>query len=166
MIEICSYTIATKEAQQRFQERKKQKLEERKIFEHKNLNGPTQTITIMADIGNGPYAWSKDASDDSRDVGSMIADAYSGFGGKPLVSEALEMEFRHWIIYFENNCYDFNSNPYVSPNFDWLEFNRQGKEMARCLYLELKGKYRIIYQKPSEDPGSEEHRKVEILPNN
>jgi hypothetical protein len=166
MIEICSYTIATKEAQQRFQERKKQKLEERKIFEHKNTKSPAQTITIMADIGNGPYAWIKVASDESRYVGSMIADAYSGFGGDPLVSDALEMEFRHWIIYFENYCYDFNADPYISSTFDWMEFNRQGKEMARCLYLELNGKYKIIYQKPSEDPGSEEYRKVEILPNN
>jgi hypothetical protein len=166
MIEICSYTIATKEAQQRFQERKKQKLEERKIFEHKNTKSPAQTITIMADIGNGPYAWIKVASDESRYVGSMIADAYSGFGGDPLVSDALEMEFRHWIIYFENYCYDCNADPYISSTFDWMEFNRQGKEMARCLYLELNGKYKIIYQKPSEDPGSEEYRKVEILPNN
>lgn len=166
MIEIDRYTIANQAAWKRFQERKKEKIEEIELFDHKISNSPTQTITIMADIGNGPYAWIKDASDDSRYVGPMIADAYSGFGGKPLVSEALEMEFRHWIIYFENNCYDFNANPYVSSNFDWLEFNRQGKEMARCLYFELKGKYRIIYQKPGEDPGSEKCRKVEILPNN
>jgi hypothetical protein len=166
MIEIDRYTIANQAAWKRFQERKKEKLEEIELFDHKIPNSPTQTITIMADIGNGPYAWIKDASDDSRYVGPMIADAYSGFGGKPLVSDALEMEFRHWIIYFENYCYDCNADPYISSTFDWMEFNRQGKEMARCLYLELNGKYKIIYQKPSEDPGSEEYRKVEILPNN
>jgi len=157
MTEIDFYTTATEAAKRRFQERKEQRLE-KKAFELKNPKSPTQTITIMADIGNGPYAWCKDASDESRYVGANIATAYSGFCGYPPVSEALEMEFRHWIIYFENNCDD--------PMFDWKEFNRQGEEMARCLYLELNGEYRIIYQKPSEDPGSEDQRKIEILPDN
>lgn len=157
MTEIDFYTIAAEAAKRRFFERKEQKhkLERKKLSSKKNSMSPTQTITIMADIGNGPYAWIKDASDESRYIGPNIADAYSGFGGEPPVSEVLEMDFRHWIIYFENNCDD--------PDFDWTEFNRQGEEMARCLYLELNGGYRIFYQKPSEDPGYEDHRKTEIL---
>lgn len=158
MTDINFYKIAEEAAKRRFFERKaqNQKIAWKKTFEQKKSMSPTQTITIMADIGNGPYAWIKDASDESRYVGSMIAEAYSGFFGKPPVSEALEMDFRHWIIYFENNCND--------ANFDWAEFNRQGEEMAWCLYLELNGEYRIFYLKPCEDPGHESQMKTEILP--
>lgn len=153
--EIDFYKIAAEAAKKRFFERKAQthKLERKKSFEQHSMS-PTQTITIMADIGNGPYAWIKDALDETRYLGPNIADAYSGFGGKPLVSEALEMDFRHWIIYFESN--------YNDSGFDWAEFNRQGEELAWNLYLELSGGYRVFYQKPSEDPGHEVQRKIEF----
>jgi hypothetical protein len=124
MTEIDFYKVASEAANYRFFERKAQthKMERKKIFEQKKSMSPMQTITIMADIGNGPYAWIKDSLDETRYVGRNIADAYSGFDGKPLVSEALEMDFRHWIIYFENN--------YNDSDFDWAEFNRQGEEIA------------------------------------
>lgn len=51
-----------------------------------------QTITIMADLGNGPYAWIKDEMSESRYIGRNIADAASGFLGVPFVSEALELD--------------------------------------------------------------------------
>lgn len=110
----------------------------------------------MADFGNGPYAWIKNASDDSSYVGVNIADAVSGFSVKLLVSEALESDFRHWVINFENN--------YDDPDFDWGEFNSCGEDMTRRLSSELKWKYRIIYEKPCEDPGHEDRRKIEVLP--
>ena len=68
----------------------------------------------MADIGNGPYTWIKDSLDETKYVGSNIVYAYSGFGGKPLVSEALYIIFRHRIIYFKNN--------YNDSGFEWAEF--------------------------------------------
>jgi len=42
---------------------------------------PERTISIMADFWNGPYAWLKDASDESSFVGVNIADAVAGFCG-------------------------------------------------------------------------------------
>jgi len=39
---------------------------------------PNKTITIMADIGLGPYAWLKDASDESDYVGVNIANSRTG----------------------------------------------------------------------------------------
>ena len=115
---------------------------------------PSLTITIMADIGNGPYAWIKDTADDSRYVGRNIADACTGFGYELSVSDELEMDFMNWVVYFEKN--------YNNPNYDWIEFNRHGVEMTKRLYLELNGIYRVIYEKPIEDPGHETQRQIEI----
>ena len=115
---------------------------------------PTQTITIMADFGNGPYAWIKGTADESNYVGRNIADACTGFGDELSVSDELEMDFMNWVVYFEKN--------YNNPNYDWIEFNRQGVEMAKRLYLELNGIYRVIYEKPIEDPGHETQRQIEI----
>ena len=39
---------------------------------------PNKTITIMADFGLGPYAWLKDASDESDYVGVNIANSRTG----------------------------------------------------------------------------------------
>ncbi len=39
---------------------------------------PEKTITIMADFGFGPYAWLKDASDESEHVGENIANFKTG----------------------------------------------------------------------------------------
>jgi hypothetical protein len=39
------------------------------------LMKPNKTITIMADFGLGPYAWLKDASDESDYVGVNIANS-------------------------------------------------------------------------------------------
>ncbi len=108
---------------------------------------PLQTITIMADFGNGPYAWLKSSFDISEYVGINIADAVSGFGDELSVSDELEMDFMNWIFYFENN--------YHKPDYDWTEFNRLSAEMSKRLALELNGIYRIIYQKPIEDPDYE-----------
>ena len=115
---------------------------------------PSLTITIMADIGNGPYAWIKDTADEPNYVGRNIADACTGFGDELSVSDELEMDFMNWVVYFEKN--------YNNPNYDWIEFNRQGVEMAKRLYLELNGIYRVIYEKPIEDLGHETQRQIEI----
>ncbi|MBC8417905.1 MAG: hypothetical protein H8E10_04855 [Desulfobacterales bacterium] len=39
---------------------------------------PDKTITIMADFGFGPYAWLKDAADESDYVGINIANLKTG----------------------------------------------------------------------------------------
>ena len=62
-------------------------------------------ITIMPDFGMGPYAWRKDASDQSTAVGPNIADALSGFEHTEYrVSKALEADFAAWVTWFEREA--------------------------------------------------------------
>ena len=116
-----------------------------------------QTITIMADFGNGPYAWLKNSSEESEYVGINIADYVSGFGDELSVSEALEIDFMNWVSYFEAD--------YDKPDFNWTRFNQQGVEMAKRLYLELNRIYCVIYQQPIEDPAYKNQGEIQIFSN-
>ena len=115
---------------------------------------PEKTITIMADFGNGPYAWLKEASDESSLVGVNIADAVSGFGGEPPVSGALERDFAAWVISFERH--------YDEPTFDWQSFHSRGLALSQRLYDELGGSFRVFYDKPCEDPSHPADARTEI----
>jgi hypothetical protein len=102
-------------------------------------------ITIMPDFGNGPYAWIKDASDDTTYVGGNIADAVDGFkhsGYK--VSAAIEADFAAWMMLFGNYS--------DSPAFDWPAFHRQGIALTKRLKAELGDRVRIVYDTQVEDP--------------
>ena len=64
------------------------------------LNGKTaKTITIMADFGFGPYAWLKDASDQTDYVGLNIANRQTGMT-EFHISKSLEVDFGKWIDKF------------------------------------------------------------------
>jgi hypothetical protein len=111
----------------------------------------------MADHGMGPYAWIKDAADESFRVGQYFADALSGFERLIGVSAALEKCFAAWVNKFEGNAFD--------PVFDWLDFHRRGLELSRRLKLEIGATFRVVYCKPHEDPNREAFgpAKIEIL---
>jgi hypothetical protein len=116
---------------------------------------PGQAITIMADYGNGPYAWLKDASDERSYVGTNIADAVAGFCGDPPVSRALENDFAEWAISFERGA--------DSPAFDWPGFHSCGIALSHRLFREIGRSFRIFYVKPHEDPKHDENGRIEIL---
>jgi hypothetical protein len=115
---------------------------------------PEKTITIMADFGNGPYAWLKEAADESSLVGENIADSVSGFCGEPPVSAALEQAFAEWVTGFEQHCDE--------PTFDWQGFHSRGLDLSHRLYRELAGSYRVFYDKPYEDPSHPRDARTEI----
>ena len=116
---------------------------------------PIKTITIMADFGNGPYAWLKDASDESRWVGGNVADAVSGFGEEYGVPAELEKQFADWVMRFE--C------EYNNPSFDWNAFHREGMTLCQHLKRVLGEAYRVVYVKPHEDPNYRTNRRTEIF---
>lgn len=131
---------------------------QRKPMEDGTLDSATmsvKTITIMADFGNGPYAWIKDASDESRWVGGNIADAVSGFGKKYGVPAELEKQFAAWVIRFEREC--------NNPTFDWNDFHGEGVALSQHLKQVLGDAYRVVYVKPREDPNHGINRRTEIF---
>jgi hypothetical protein len=114
------------------------------MYQCRNTTGAGKVITIMADFGNGPYAWLKEDSDARSGVGVNIADALCGFGGMFPVSAELETDFAEWVVFFER-CHDL-------PAFDWSEFHVRGMALALRLNHELGGTFRVVYDKPFEDP--------------
>lgn len=112
-----------------------------------------KTITIMADFGMGPYAWMKDASDETSYVGINIANAVDGFD-ELNVSPKLERDFDVWITLFECHSHE--------ESFDWQYFNSEGMALSHRLYKEFGGMYRVFYDKPCEDPGSDIDERTEI----
>lgn len=98
---------------------------------------PNKTITIMAENGIGDYGWIKEASEQTRYVGSNIAGVY-GFPDDYEISDLLTAQFKDWILDFERHCGE--------PGFDWEAFNAKGKQLAESLSVELEGKYHVLYR--------------------
>lgn len=118
---------------------------EKKAKARRNLKvKPAKTITIMADFGFGPYAWLKDASDQTDYVGLKIADRKTGMT-KFHVSKLLDADFAQWIDRFERYALD-------NPGFDWKTFHREGILLAKRLKQEVGNLANVLYVKPAEDP--------------
>ena len=96
-------------------------------------------ITIMADYGC--YAWTED--DGSA---CCIADADFGFEEEIAVSAELQRDLAEWSNDFERNTIN-------NPEFDWQSFNAKGLLLSQALFAEIGENYRIVYEKPFEDPG-------------
>ena len=86
---------------------------------------PDKTITIMADFGFGPYAWLKDAADESDYVGINIANLKTGMTDFK-ISKQLEADFAKWIDRFERGALD-------NPDFPWSSFHEEGIRLSRRL---------------------------------
>jgi hypothetical protein len=121
----------------------------------KILMKPDKTITIMADFGFGPYAWLKDASDESDYVGINIANSHTGMTEFD-VSDRLHKDFADWIARFERGALD-------NPSFPWALFHEEGLALSRRLKEEIGEAANVVYVKPSEDPGHEQNEKTWII---
>ncbi|MBF0548260.1 MAG: hypothetical protein HQM08_27735 [Candidatus Riflebacteria bacterium] len=113
-------------------------------MEHGLEEKPGKTITIMADFGFGPYAWLKDASDQTDYVGLNIANRKTGMT-EFHISKVLEADFGKWIDLFERNALD-------NRDFDWVTFHRDGLCLAKRLKREVGNLANVLYVKPAEDP--------------
>jgi hypothetical protein len=114
-----------------------------------------QLITIMADYGNGPYAWLNENPEEKPGIGPGIADMTHGFLDWN-VSKELEADFADWMVPFARDSYD---NP---ESFPWEEFHRRGIELSKRLKREVGSTFRVRYVKPSEDPNHRVNCVVEI----
>lgn len=102
------------------------------------------TISIMADFGNGPYAWLRKPDENLPYVGGNIADAVSGFPEHFGVTQGLQKQLADWVIDFENN--------YDKESFNWKKWNQCGINLSKKLKLEVGNHYLVEYHFPCEDP--------------
>ena len=117
---------------------------------------PEKTITIMADFGFGPYAWLKDASDESEYVGKNIANLKTGMTDFK-ISKQLEAGFAKWIGLFEREALD-------NLDFPWSLFHEEGIRLSCRLKEEVGVAANVLYVKPFEDSQHQTDEKTWIFP--
>jgi hypothetical protein len=117
---------------------------------------PNKTITIMADFGFGPYAWLKDAADETDYVEINIANLKTGMTDLK-ISKQLEADFAKWIGRFERDALD-------NPDFPWSSFHEEGISLSCRLREELGDAFNVLYVKPFEDPQHQTDEKTWIYP--
>ena len=114
---------------------------------------PEKIITIMADFGFGPYAWLKNASDETDYVGINIANRETGMTEFD-ISEQLERDFAQWIDRFEQGA--------LKDDFPWESFHQEGIQLSKRLKDEVGEIANVVCVKPTEDPDHETGEKTWI----
>lgn len=77
------------------------------------------------------------------------------------MSEGLWRKFAAWAIEFDRT--DFYSDNFDAKDWDWIAFHARGLLLARSLKDEVSGAYRVVYEKPCEDPNYQLEERREIL---
>lgn len=113
----------------------------------------------MVDYGMAPFLWHVDAPNQSG-IGGNICDG-TGWDESCPMSEGLWRKFADWAVAFDRTR--FYSDDFDAGDWDWLEFHARGIHLARWLKEEVGKKYRVVYDKPCEDPNHRIDEKREIL---
>ncbi|MEF8697706.1 MAG: hypothetical protein V5B36_14030 [Candidatus Accumulibacter sp. UW25] len=117
------------------------------------------TLTIMPDFGEA-YCWRSEGDEADR---LLWVGACSGLPmvrkGTKLRAHPLAEEFIEWQSDFESLSMKYDE----WEKFDWRSFHREGIRLARKLKSALGDTYRIIYEKPIEDPSNRYNERREIL---
>ncbi|HYN79003.1 MAG TPA: putative molybdenum carrier protein [Lamprocystis sp. (in: g-proteobacteria)] len=116
-------------------------------------------LTVMVDYGMAPFLWIVDRSDQAG-VGVNICNGDSWDESSPM-SEGLWREFASWAIAFDRTA--FYSNDFDDNGWDWIAFHARGLQLARGLKQEVGDAFRVIYDKPYEDPNDCIDERTEIL---
>ena len=116
-------------------------------------------LTVMADYGNAPFLWLVDAPHQAG-VGRNICDG-TGWDDGCLLSEGLWRKFADWAIEFDRTS--FYSDDFDSSGWDWEAFHERGLRLTRWLKEEVGDAYRVIYQKPGEDPNCRMDERREVM---
>jgi hypothetical protein len=115
-------------------------------------------LTVMPDYGMAPFLWLVDRPDQGG-VGGMLCDGTAWDESFPM-SEGLWRKFADWAIAFDRTA--FYSDDFDADGWDWLAFHARGLQLARWLKEEVGDAYRVVYDKPCEDPNHclDERREV------
>ncbi len=118
-------------------------------------------LTIMPDFGSGPFLWINRSGDDTQGVGPNCCSFKSACDIHPM-SEALLGDFSAWVLEFER-ADRMPGDAWDKLALDWTRFHARGMELAVRLKTEVGAAFRVIYEKPVEDPGRRSDERREIL---
>jgi hypothetical protein len=113
----------------------------------------------MVDYGNAPFLWLLDKPEGGG-IGGNLCDGTSWDKSFP-ISEGLWQKFANWAIEFDQTS--FYSENFNADSWDWLAFHARGHQLSRWLKAEVGDAYRVIYDKPCEDPNHRIDERTEIL---
>ena len=113
----------------------------------------------MVDYGGAPFLWLA-ANPDESGVGTLVCDATHRNEALP-ISEALWRDFVAWAQPFTQTR--FYAEDFDGRHWDWLAFHARGLALARQLKNAVGDAYRVVYQKPGEDPNDRIDERREIL---
>ena len=116
-------------------------------------------LTVMVDYGNAPFLWLVD-NPDQGGVGPNWCDGTFWDESLPM-SEGLWRKFADWAIEFDRTS--FYSDDFNADDWDWLAFHARGLQLSRWLKEEVGAAYRVVYDKPFEDPNHRIDERTEIL---
>jgi hypothetical protein len=116
-------------------------------------------LTVMAEYGNAPFLWIVDNPDEGG-VGGNLCDGTHWDESLPM-SEGLWHKFADWAIEFDRTA--FYSDSFDADGWNWVAFNARGLQLSRWLKEEVGNAYRVVYDKPVEDPNHRIDGRTEIL---
>lgn len=116
-------------------------------------------LTVMVDYGNAPFLWLVDAPDQTG-IGCNICNGTEWDDECPM-SEGLWQKFAHRAIEFDRTA--FYSDRFDANSWDWIAFHKRGLQLARWLKEEVGETYRVVYDKPCEDPNHAINECTEII---
>ena len=116
-------------------------------------------LTVMVDYGNAPFLWLVERPDQGG-VGGMLCES-GGWEDYYPMSEALWRKFAIWAISFARMPLHMIHSD--NDHWDWPAFHARGLQLARELKAEVGDAYRVVYEKPAEDPNSSLDERREVL---
>lgn len=116
-------------------------------------------LTVMVDYGNAPFLWLVDGPDEGG-VGGNLCDGTYWEASFPM-TEGLWQKFADWAVEFDRTSFYFDS--FNANGWDWIAFHAHGLQLSRWLKEEVGDAYRVIYEKPCEDPNHRIDERTEIL---
>ena len=116
-------------------------------------------LTVMVDYGNAPFLWLVERPEQGG-VGGMLCES-GGWETDYPMSETLWRKFAIWAISFARMplYMPHGNNDY----WDWPAVHEHGLQLARWLKEEVGDAYRVVYEKPGEDPNNRLDERREIL---
>ncbi len=115
-------------------------------------------LTVMVDYGNAPFLWLSEHPD-TAGVGANLCSA--GFRDESCpISQGLWRQFADRALEFDRT--PFYNGDFDDSSWNWLAYHARGLELAHGLKAEVGDAYRVIYEKPFEDPnhGIDERREI------